>query len=109
MAAFDMVTKTIHHEEWDDGEEVVIKELTYGEHTKISRGCTKNNGDLDELKLADMMLVTSIISWTFRQDGKEAKPNLENIKALPTSYVNYIANQIGEFIVVVDDDFPDKS
>ena len=109
MSAFDVVTKTIRHDSWDEGEEVVIKEPTYGENTKISKDCTKNNGDLDELKLADMMLVISIVSWTFKQNGKEAKLDLQNIKALPTSYVTFIAEQIGAFAINADDEFPNES
>lgn len=110
MAAFDLITKTIHHEGvWDKGEEVVIKEPTYGENLKMTAACTKPDGELDAFKLGDMMLINSIVSWTFKRNGQVEKIDLHNIKSLPTSYVTFIAEQIGEFTIVTDADFPGQT
>jgi hypothetical protein len=109
MGAWDVATKTIHHDSWDDGEEVVLKEPTYGETIDIQKTCTGKDGELDEVRLADMMLMAGIVSWTFKRNGKVEKVTLPNIKALPTSYVTFIAQELGGFAVNADDDFPGQS
>ncbi len=105
MGAFDLVERTIHHESWGEGEEVVIRELTYGETTKITKSCTGDDGELDEHKLADTMLTIGIVSWTFSKNGEVAKVNLATIRDLPTNYITFIAKELGEFAVDIDDDF----
>ncbi len=106
MAAFDVVTRIIRHDSWDEGEEVVIKEPTYGESMKMAKASTKGNGEIDEFKMGDMMLINGIVSWTFTRDDDAVEINLPNIKSLPISYVTFIAEEIGEFTIPVDEDFP---
>ena len=109
MGAFDLVHKTIHDETWDDGEEVTIREPTYGESSRMAKVCTRKDGELDNLKYADMLLPATIVSWTFKKDGKVVPVNLETIRELPTSYASFIAEKIGEFIVTTDEDFSGES
>ena len=109
MSVFDVVTRTIHDEAWGAGEEVVIREPTYGESTKLTKACTDKDGELDNQKYADMLLPLSIVSWTFKRDGEDVPVNLETIRQLPTSCVTFIAERIGEFIVDADEDFPSET
>ena len=106
MSIFDVVTQNIHDEAWSEGEEVVVREPTYGENTKLAKACTGKDGELDSQKFADMLLPLCIVSWTFKRDGEDVPVNLETIRQLPTSCVTFIAEKIGEYIVDADDDFP---
>ena len=106
MSAFGAETKTIHDNSWDDGEEVVIREPTYGESSKMAKACTRSDGNLDNLKYADMLLPAAIVSWTFKRDGKDVPVNLTNIRELPTSYARFMVERIGEFTPVTDAEFP---
>lgn len=109
MSAFDIAVVTIHDEDWGEGEEVAIRELTYGESTKMSKDCTDKSGKLDEHKFADMLLPLAIVSWTFKKDGEDVPVNLETIRGLTQSYVAFIAEKIGEFVGTADEDFPDEA
>lgn len=106
MSAFDTVTRIIHDDTWDDGEEVEIREPTYGESMKMAKSCTDKNGELDGMKYSDMLLPLVIVSWTFKKDDKEVTVTLDNIRELPTSYVTFIAEEVGEFSAKTDADFP---
>ncbi len=109
MSVFDVVTRTIHDEDWGEGEEVVIREPTYGESTKLTKSCIGKDGELDNQKYADMMMPLVIVSWTFKKDGEDMPVNLETIRQLPTSCVTFIAERIGEYIVDTDEDFPSEA
>lgn len=109
MSAYGAATKTIHNKSWDDDEEVVIREPTYGESSKMAKSCLRPDGELDNLKYADMLLPVAILSWTFKRDGEDVAVNLTTIRELPTSYAKFIVDEIGEFAPVTDAEFPEEA
>lgn len=109
MAAFDKVEVTIRHDSWGRGEQVVIREPTYGNSTKMTKLCMGANGELDSVKYSDMLLPIVIVSWTFKRDGKDVPVTLENIRQLPASYVTFIAEKVADFAVSTDAEFPDET
>jgi hypothetical protein len=125
MGAGDLITKTIRHDDWDKGEQVVITELRYGDSVELTSVAMHDlsMGEMDDkekikaIKLGalDMALPTlalmekCIVSWTLTKDGKIMKLNLENIKLISGRYGDYIADQIEELNPKRDDEFPDAS
>ena len=125
MGAFDTAQKTIRDEGWDAGEEVVIRELTYGEQIEIDKislsGLTLEQtkdktrreqvtfGSLATDKQALAKMQACIVSWTFEQGGKTLPINAKTIMSLRSSYGAYIAAQIEELNPTRDEDFQDES
>jgi hypothetical protein len=125
MAAFDVIQKTIRHESWDTDEEVVIRELTYGEQVKINNSMMGNvtiGEAQDETKREQILMGTlnldkqhidkmkmCIVSWTFKQNGKPLPVTVDTLRALKASYGDYIQEQIEELNPTRDEEFPGDS
>jgi hypothetical protein len=122
MGAFDLRTRTIRHKSWDKGEEVVIRELTYGESTSLTAIAAADISALDmedeerrkQLKVGDMdmgrsqlaTLEMSIVSWTLSKSGKVMPLNEKNIALIKGHYGEFIMEEIDKFSPDIDDDFP---
>ena len=122
MGAFDKLTKTIKHESWDEGEEVVITELLYGDSVALQSASLANLSMADmsdkekqqSVKMGELdlslpvvgLLQKCIVSWTFKKNGKVLPVTPENIKALRGHYGDYIAEKIEELNPTRDEQFP---
>jgi len=125
MGAFDQLTKTIKDETWDDGEEVVITELLYGDSVTLQSASLANLSMADmsdkekqqSVKMGELdlglpvigLMEKCIVSWTLKKNGKVLPVTAENIRLLPARYGDYIAKQIEEMNPTRDEQFPGKS
>lgn len=130
MSRFDLKTETIHHPEWDEGETVTIREMTYAESQRLAmagmsqdmkiptdkkqrdaiqaRGFTVADMDLERMKITAMM--AGIQSWTFcNGDGKPVPVTEENIRLLSVRDGDFIMEAIDALNPERDDDFPEGS
>lgn len=113
MGAGDLRTKTLRHSSWDDGEEVIIRDVTYAENLAMLEACTiKIEGKEDEIdntKFSNLLLAKSIVSWTLTKDGKVMKLNQSSFDAIKGWVMTYIMEQIGELSPKTDEDFPNPT
>lgn len=121
MGAFDLKQKTIHHPNWEDGEEVVIRELTYGEASKIANvamsdltmGDASDQDKLSKIRMERIdlgrpqleTLKACIVSWTLKKNGKTAPISYENVASLPAIYGDFIMEEIEKLNPEPDDKF----
>ena len=125
MAAFDIPTRAIRDDSWDKGEEVVIKELTFSESSKLNIGMldemtigeTEDEETRKQLKVGRFnferqqvdKMNACIVSWTFKQNGKAIPVNIESIRMLGASYGDFIQKEIEVMNPTRDEKFQTKS
>lgn len=129
MGAFDIATKTIRADWWDEGESVTIKQFTFAERQTINasfnlemkmqvpdgRRRGRRNRSRDEvqemLTQMDMshhnqlILQMGIVDWTFTNGNGQLLPVTDkNIRALRDDYANFILDEIDDFTTPRDED-----
>lgn len=138
MGAFDLITKTIKSDEWDEGEEVVIREMTYAEslemqqimmsemsmkelqafstqkkatmlHSDDGSGVDIKASQLNFTEMALSKMERCIVSWTFQQDGKPIPVSRRSIQMLGTKYGTFINKKIEEINPNLDAEFQGES
>jgi hypothetical protein len=125
MGAFDLVQKTVRHKSWDKGEEVTIREMTFGQSTQLTaiamadvamgdvddkeKVKSLKMGELDMGKAPQTTLEMCIVSWTFKKNGKPVPVTPANIKAIRGHYGDFILEEIEKFNPEPDAEFQDDS
>lgn len=111
MGAGDLITKTIRQDNWDAGEEVVIRETTYGENlAMLDAATTRVDGEdiLNNTEFAQLNLAKSVVSWTLTKDGKIMKLNDAGFKAIKGHVAFFIMEEIDAFTPKKDAEFRDE-
>lgn len=90
-------TRTI---EFDNGETVELKEISYGEQNQINQKAVSINyvtqkPEMDMAVMQEQTLKTAIKDWSFTDaEGEKVKVNLDNIRKLKAEVASYIFNEI---------------
>jgi len=103
MSRFVEGTKVVRAEWWDEGEEVVIRKLNYGQRKAIHRASTSTRPGpdgsreivYDLVAMDEEILVQGVVSWTLRDEaGKMPAVRRESLQRLDERDAEFILNEI---------------